>query len=77
MSGDEERHSKAFDAESLTVPDQISRNKTPYYEALEAADRACADGKLQLNELEELLKNLLAAQLVSVLKAASQNQTPQ
>jgi Fic family protein len=64
---------------TLTVPDQISSNKSPYYEALEAADRACSESQLQLTRLEELLKSLLAAQLVSILKAAteSQKQRPQ
>lgn len=59
---------------TLTVPDQISRNKSPYYEALEAADHACSEGQLQLARLEDLLKSLLAAQLVSILKAATENQ---
>lgn len=58
---------------TLTIPDQISHNKNPYYEALEAADRAHAEGQLQVDELEELLKNLLAAQLVSILKAAGES----
>jgi len=49
-----------------TIPDQISRDKTPYYKALEAADKAWADKKVDLSVLEEYLAGLLAAQLMSV-----------
>jgi Fic family protein len=51
---------------SNTIPDQISRDKTPYYKALEAADKASADKKIELSVLEEYLAGLLANQLVSV-----------
>jgi Fic family protein len=53
-----------------TIPEQISRNKDPYYKALEAADQANAAGKIDLSEMEKLLESLLAAQLVSVIDAA-------
>ncbi|MFI5093303.1 MAG: Fic family protein [Candidatus Acidiferrum sp.] len=53
-----------------TIPEQISRNKDPYYRALEAADQANAAGKIDLTEMEKLLESLLAAQLVSVIDAA-------
>jgi Fic family protein len=53
-----------------TIPEQISRNKDPYYKALEAADQANAAGKIDLTEMEKLLESLLAAQLVSVIDAA-------
>src|SRR5882757_3994609 len=55
---------------TLTIPEQISKNKDPYYQALEAADRANASGKLDLTEMEHLLESLLANQLVSVLDSA-------
>jgi Fic family protein len=55
---------------TITIPEQISRNKTPYYEALEAADKATASGKLDLTVMEQLLESLLANQLVSVLDSA-------
>jgi len=55
---------------TLTIPEQISRNKTPYYEALEAADKANAAGKMDLSEMEKLLEALLANQLVSVMDSA-------
>jgi hypothetical protein len=48
---------------TTTIPD-------PYYQALEAADKANASGKLDLTEMELLLESLLANQLVSVLDSA-------
>ncbi len=49
-----------------TIPAQISADKTPYYRALEAADSAWREGKLDLTELENYLSHLLAKQLASV-----------
>ena len=46
-----------------TVPQQIASDKQPYYDALEAADRACADGRLDLTVMEEFLDDLLAKQV--------------
>jgi Fic family protein len=54
-----------------TIPEQIARNKSPYYTALEAADIQGAGGKIDLGEMEKLVESLLAAQLLSVLKDAS------
>jgi len=53
-----------------TIPEQISLDKNPYYRALEAADKAWRDGKIDLSVLEELLSALLANQLVSVHEEA-------
>ena len=55
---------------TTTIPEQISKNKDPYYKALEAADKANAAGKVDLAEMEKLLESLLAAQLVSIINAA-------
>lgn len=49
-----------------TIPDQIARDKNPYYKALEAADREWEAKKLDLSALERLLADLLAEQLGSV-----------
>ena len=54
-----------------TIPEQIAANKTPYYDALEAADERWAEGNLDLSELEGLLKDCLAKQLLQVLEDAS------
>jgi Fic family protein len=45
------------------VPERIRENRTPYYEALKAADRSWADGNLDLSKLESYLAELLDAQL--------------
>lgn len=49
-----------------TIPDQIADDRTPYYKALESADRSWKDGQLDLSEMEELLSGMLAKQLVAV-----------
>jgi len=54
-----------------TIPDMISENKAPYYQALEAADQILsAEQRVDLSRLEELIGDLLAAQLVSALGQA-------
>jgi len=54
-----------------TIPEQISKDKTPYYKALEAADEKWAGEKIDLSSLEELLSGLLANQLVSIHQQAT------
>jgi hypothetical protein len=53
-----------------TIPDRIARRKKPYYAALEAADRAWEEGRVDLSEMEELLEGHLAQQLLDVHKLA-------
>jgi Fic family protein len=50
----------------LTIPEQISSDKTPYYKALEAADVAWSGNVIDLTAMKELLGSTLAAQLVAV-----------
>jgi len=54
-----------------TIPDQIAANKDPYYDALEAADIAFAEGRIDLSALEKLLEGYLAVQLVGVMEQAT------
>ena len=54
-----------------TIPEQIVANRQPYYEALDAADAAYANGIIDLTAMEGLLEHALAVQLSSVLEAAS------
>ena len=54
-----------------TIPDQIAEDRTPYYKALEAADRSWAMGKLDVSEMEDLLSEMLARQLVAVHEDAN------
>jgi Fic family protein len=53
-----------------TVPEQIAADKTPYYEALEAADEGLENGKLNLSALENMLDSQIAAQLLSAYEDA-------
>jgi Fic family protein len=54
-----------------TIPDQISDDRTPYYRALESADEADRDGRIDLSEMEGLLSGMLARQLVAVHEDAT------
>jgi Fic family protein len=53
-----------------TVAEMIAQNKDPYYEALEAADAAEQKGTLDVSEMEYLLSDLLAKQMVLALQRA-------
>lgn len=54
-----------------TIPEQISRDKTPYYKALDAADDAYRNDRIEVSVLEELLSAMLANQLVEVYQDAT------
>ena len=45
------------------VPERIRENRQPYYDALQAADRAWADGHFDVSQLAEYLQQLLKDQL--------------
>jgi hypothetical protein len=49
-----------------TIPEQIAANKGPYYDALEAADQAAAEGRIDVSSLENMLSSMLAKQLLSI-----------
>ncbi len=49
-----------------TIPDQIVRNRQPYFDALEAADEAAQDDKIDVTRMEGLLGDMLSQQLVSI-----------
>jgi Fic family protein len=51
--------------------DFVVRNKKPYYDALEDADAALLDGRIDVRTLEGLLEKLLSAQLISVIEDAT------
>jgi len=53
-----------------TVPEMIAQNKNPYYKALEAADAAAQARSLDVSEMEYLLSDLLARQMVLALQRA-------
>lgn len=53
-----------------TIPDQIVDNRNPYFGALDEADAACRDGKIDVSKMEELLGSLLANQLAGFYQSA-------
>lgn len=58
-----------------TIPEQISGNKDPYYEALELADVAFEnENKIDVSAMEDLVGKLLANQLASVLQDSRSEQ---
>ena len=52
-----------------TIPDQIVDNRIPYFEALDAADAAYRDGRIDVSKMEALLGSLLAKQLTGFYQA--------
>ena len=56
---------------TTTIPDFISSAKTPYYDALEAADAAWKEkDEIDLSEVEKLMGALLARQLAQAVSEA-------
>lgn len=68
-------HSQVLMAGTETIPEQIVSNRSPYYDALEAADNAYdEDGELTprtVIDMEELMKAMLAKQLKSAFDQAT------
>jgi Fic family protein len=57
---------KALLPGKLTIPQQIEQEKTPYYKALEAADSAWVENRIDLTAMKQLLGAMLAKQLHAV-----------
>jgi Fic family protein len=56
---------------SPTIPQQISEDRTAYFEALEDADAAYRqDGTVDVSKMEGALKHMLAKQLLGVIELA-------
>jgi len=53
-----------------TIPERIAANKKPYYAALDRADAAWKEGRVDVGEMEKMLGDHLAAQLVEIHQAA-------
>lgn len=58
-----------------TIPDQIERKPDRYYQVLQQADAAWANQRLDVAGMEELISDLLAAQLMTVHDKASGKNT--
>jgi Fic family protein len=56
---------------SPTILEQIQDDRTSYFRALERADAAFAAGQVDVSTMEEVLRNMLAKQLLSVIEQAS------
>jgi Fic/DOC family len=50
-----------------TIPELIAANKQPYYDALEQADTAYKQGRIDVSEMEGLLKDCVAKQMYDAL----------
>src|SRR3954453_913048 len=55
---------------SPTIPEQIPDDRTLYFRALEASDEATKTGSLDVSEMENVIKGMLAKQLLSVIEQA-------
>lgn len=53
-----------------TIPEQIGKNRDPYFNALDKADAAFECGKMDVSVMETLIESLLAHQLTGVFKSA-------
>ncbi len=52
------------------IPDQIVLDRSGYFRALDEADAACREGRIDVSTMEELLGNMLAKQLAGFYTAA-------
>jgi Fic family protein len=57
-----------------TIPEQISKDKKPYYKALESADETYAKKQLDLARVEDLIDSTLAEQLLEVHRKATRKE---
>ena len=53
-----------------TIPQQIETDNSHYIEALEMADEAARNGAEDISEMEQMIRGMLAKQLVSVIDQA-------
>lgn len=59
-----------------SIPEQITQNRQPYYEALDAADLAFSNNSIDVGAMEILLRQMLANQLLSAHDAATSERPP-
>jgi len=53
-----------------TIPEQIVADRQPYFDALDAADKAFEEGTIDVSRMEGLLSRHLAVQLASLYEQA-------
>lgn len=53
-----------------TIPEQIVDNRNPYFNALDLADLAWTEGRIDVSQMEALLSAMLASQLTNAYEKA-------
>jgi Fic family protein len=53
-----------------TIPEQIVENRNPYFDALDAADEAFLEGRIDVSSMENLISGMLATQLTNAYQKA-------
>ena len=56
---------------TMTIPEQIERDRNPYFRALDQADAACKSGRIDVSAMETVIESLLAKQLTNIYELAS------
>jgi Fic family protein len=56
---------------TMTIPEQIERDRSPYFQALDHADAACKRGNIDVSAMEAVIEGLLAKQLTNVYELAA------
>jgi hypothetical protein len=54
----------------MKIPEQIERDRNPYFRALDAADAAHKLGKADVSAMEAVIESLLAKQLTNLFELA-------
>lgn len=57
-----------------TIPEQIEKDRNAYFDALDSADIAFADGEIVVSKMESLMESLLATQLTTLYERATGKQ---
>jgi hypothetical protein len=55
----------------MTIPEQIEKDRNPYFRALDEADAAYKKGRIDVSTMETVIESLLAKQLTNVYELAS------
>jgi hypothetical protein len=61
---------------SPSIPQQIQNDRSSYFKALEEADAAWQEEKLDVSVMETALRQMLATQLLSVIEQADGGESP-
>jgi Fic family protein len=56
---------------TMTIPEQIERDRNPYFRALDDADEACKRGQLDVSAMVSVIESLLAKQLTKMYELAA------